>query len=904
MKRLFRLPFSRDRMRRDVDTELSFHLEGRIEELVARGMSREEAELEAARRFGNRKLVEAEVEQIDYSTHKRKALRERIDGARRNISFALRQFRRSPGFTFVVTVTLALGIGATTAIYTVLDSVVLRPLPYRGADRLVSVLHPATVPGNGESKWGMSAGGYFAFKNENHSFEDLGGYRTGSFALFNGPDAELAQDGEVTASVFSTLHAHAAVGRLIGPDEDKPGAAPVAVLSYEFWERRFGGDPKVVGTMLQTSNGAEEIIGVAEQGLTLPKPGPFASTADLAGFAVDVWTPLRLDPNGPFYNSHQYSGIARLKTGVTAVAAQRDLTAIMRDFPAKLPRAYSAEFMKSFNFRVAAVPLRDEVLGPKLSKALWLLFGSVALVLLIACANVANLFLVRMETRRRESAIRMALGADRTQMAFHFLAESLLLTLGAGAAGLVLAQVGLRAILRIAPTDIPRLASVSLGVTSVMLALALAVIAGIIFGLLPLARSAGDITTLRDGARGMTASAAQRAVRGGLVIAQVALALVLLAAGALMFRSFANLQAVKPGLDPRGVLTFSTILDGALASQADAPAVLQQFQSKVAALPGVTQVGASEVLPLQDFGSGCSTSVREGLSVEGGRKGACIAPPAVLPGFFESLGIRVEPGGRTPQWTDFDMSGKTATVAVITRALANDLWPKEDPLGKGIAIGDHFQMKQYYRIIGVIPELRAKGLDQAPIEAVFSLDAMMEPVWTVKVANGNPALLMPSIRKILHDLAPRAPLVNVRLMSDVVARSTARTSFVMTMLLIAACTALLLSAVGIYGVISYLVTQRRTEIGVRVALGARAPQVASLVLGQTMRLTLAGVIIGLAGAFAGMRMLKSLLFDVSPTDPLVLAGTSAVLILIAAAASLVPTRRAARIDPVEAMRSL
>jgi len=276
----------------------------------------------------------------------------------------------------------------------------------------------------------------------------------------------------------------------------------------------------------------------------------------------------------------------------------------------------------------------------------------------------------------------------------------------------------------------------------------------------------------------------------------------------------------------------------------------------------------------------------------------------VLPGYFESLGIQVEPGGRTPQWTDFDLSGKTATVAVISRALANDLWPKEDPVGKGIAIGNRYGMKQFYRIVGVIPELRAKGLDQAPVEAVFSTDVMSEPVWAVKVSSGNAAQLLPSIRRILHDLAPRAPLTDARLMSDVVARSMARTSFVMTLLLIAAFTALLLSAVGIYGVISYLVTQRRTEIGVRVALGARAPQVASLVLGQTMRLTLVGVVIGLAGAIAGMRVLGSLLFEVSPTDPLVLAGTAAVLIVIAAAASLVPTRRAAKIDPVEAMRAL
>jgi putative ABC transport system permease protein len=903
MKRLFRLPFSRDRMRRDVDAELDFHLEGRIEDLVERGLSRDEAEREVRRRFGNRQLVEAQMQRIDYSTHRQKAFGERIDGARRNIAFALRQFRRSPGFTFVVVLTLALGIGATTAIYTVLDSVVLQPLPYRNADRLVSVLHPATVPGSGESKWGMSAGGYFLFTAENHSFEDLGGYRTDGTTLFSGADAQIMQVGEITASIFSTLNAHAALGRLIGRDEDTPGAARVAVLSYEFWQRQFGGDPKIVGTVLQTSDGPTQVIGVAERGLTLPKPGPFASTADLAGFAVDMWTPLRLNPNGPFYNSHQYSGIARLKPGVTAEAAQRDLTGIMSEFHQKIPTAYGEQFLKRFNFRVAVVPLRDEVLGPKLSKALWLLFASVALVLCIACANIANLFLVRMETRRRESAVRVALGADRAQLAWQFLAESLLLTIGAGLAGLIVAQVGLHAIMRIAPTDIPRLATVSIGGMSVALAAALAVATGVVFGLLPLARNGVDINSLRDGSRGLTVSAAQRVIRGGLVITQVALALVLLAAGGLMLRSFANLQAVPPGLDPRGVLTFSTILDGSVSSPSMAAALVQEIDARIAALPGVTAVGATSFVPLQDYGSGCTGAVAEDMLADSSRHGGCVATPSVLPGYFESLGIHVEPGGRTPLWTDFDMTQKSATVAVITRALANDFWPGEDPIGKRVAIGDHFNMKQYYRVIGVIPELRAKGLDQAPVEGVFSVDAMTEPSWSVKVASGNPVLLLPAIRRVVRDLAPRAPIVDVRTMTEVVARSTARTSFVMTLLLLAAFAALALSAVGIYGVISYLVAQRRTEIGVRVALGARASQVAALVLGQTMRLAFAGIAIGLVGAFMAARLLKSLLFGVSSTDPVVLVGTPVALLVIAAAASLVPTQRAAKIDPVEAMRA-
>ncbi|MGH7653027.1 MAG: ABC transporter permease [Gemmatimonadaceae bacterium] len=843
------------------------------------------------------------MEQIDVSAHKQIAFRERVNDCKRELSHAARVLLRTPSFSLIALITLAVGIGATTAIYTVLDAVALRPLPYPNADRLVSVLHPATVPGSGESKWGMSAGGYFLFKAESKSFEDLGGYRTASTIVLNDQGSDEARAAEITASIFSTLNARAAFGRLIGPDDDKPGAPPVVVLSYEYWQRHFGSDRSVIGKNLRTSDGSLEIIGVAEAGLSLPKPGPFASTSDLAGFGVDIWVPLDLNPSGPFYNSHQYSGIARLKPGVTPEAAQQELTDIMGEFTDKLPNVYSKQFLKSFNFRVAVVPLRDEVLGPKLTKSLWVLFASVAVVLLIACANVANLFLVRMEARRRESAIRTALGADRAHMALHFLSESLLLTLSSAIAGLILAQVGLHAILAISPRDIPRLATVGLNGTSVVFAVGLAIAAGVVFGLLPLARTDVDINTLREGGRGLTSSAAQRAARGGLVIAQVALALVLLAAAGLTLRTVANLRNVKPGLDPNGVLTFSTTLDGSVRSASAAMAMLEEMQTKFATLPGVVQVGASEFMPLQDYGSGCTAVVREADPESDNRAGACIATPAVLPGFFESLGIKIQ--GRAPVWTDYDMTGQKTTVAVITGALAKHLWPNEDPIGKGIAIGDrHFNGgKNFYRIIGVIPELRAKGLDQAPVEAVFAADIMTDAVWTVKVSKGDPMLLVPSIRRVLNQIAPRAPIINPRTMTEIVARSMARASFIMTLLVIAGSMALLLSAVGIYGVISYVVTQRRSEIGVRVALGARVPQVASLVLAQTMRFAIAGVVIGLIGAIAGTRVLGSLLFEVSPTDPAVLIGSSAVLILIAAAASVVPTRRAAKIDPVDAMRA-
>ena len=465
--------------------------------------------------------------------------------------------------------------------------------------------------------------------------------------VLNGQGAEEARTVEITASIFTTLQAHAVIGRLIGPADDRPGTSPVAVLGYDYWQRRFGGDRNVVGTMLQTSDGPFQIIGIAERGLSLPKPGPFASTSDLAGFGVDVWTPLQLNPNGQF---HQLPSVLRHRppqAGCDGGAGAARPGDDHGELPDKLPTAYNAKFFNRSTSASRVVPLRDEVLGPKLAKALWVLFGAVAVVLFIACANVANLFLVRMEARRRESAIRTALGADRAQMALYFLSESLLLTLSAGTAGLLLAYVGLRAILAIAPTDIPRLATVSLGGTSILFSVAVAAATGLLFGLIPLGRAPVDVNTLREGGRGLTASPAQRIVRNGLVVGQVALALVLLAAAGLMLRSFANLRNVRAGPRPRWRHDIRHRRPRQeFATRQSQAAFAQEFEQRVAALPGVTRVGAASNLPLQDYGSGCTSVGREGRPWTATEKGACVATPAVLPGFFESMHIQVR--GRTP----------------------------------------------------------------------------------------------------------------------------------------------------------------------------------------------------------------------------------------------------------------
>lgn len=909
-RRAFRLPSSRARLWAELDDEIRFHLEGRVEDIMAReGLSRADAQAEAARRFGDLEAYRRETRAIDRDMNRRRHLVEILSSIRREVGLAFRSLRRAKVFSMVTFVTMMLGIGATTAIYTVLDSVVLRPLPYRDPQELVAVLHPTTVPGIGESKWGMSAGGYFEFQKLNRSFSALGGFATGAGVLpgDNG-DTQVLRVARITASIFTVLEAQAYAGRLLSADDDRPGVPLHAVLSYEFWQRRFGGDRGLVGGTIRLAGGRQvQVVGIAEPGLSLPMPGPFATTANLAGFGVDLWVPLQLNPAGPFYNSHQYTGIARLKPGVTPEDAQRDLAAITRRFPELVPNAYSPNFMQQYNFRVGVTSLKAEVLGPTVARSLWILFGAVSLVLLIACANVANLFLVRMETRRRESAIRSALGARRGDMAIHYLVESLLLTTTAGVAAIGVARWGIPLMLAVAPSNIPRLSSATLGGSAVLFGLTLAVLAGLVFGVIPMFRRGIDVDTLKEGGRGLTHSRRQRRARTVLVVGQVSLAVVLMSAAGLLVQSFRRLLDVRPGLDPHGVLTFEVGLPYLTYGTTESAAAFHHALSdRLASLPGVTAVGASTGLPLQDYGQGCTVVFREGRPYVDNEETPCVHTLRFTPGFFRALGIAVN--GRRPGWRDVD--GRTQ-AAVVTQALADRLWPGEDPIGKGIGSNGP-GATDWYRVVGVIPELRAAGLDQPPTEAVFypatslrtgnDRGQLNEMSYTLRTTLPDPTSLVPQIRRLVSAMNKEVPVVNPRLMTEIEARSMATTSFIMLLLVLAGGMALLLSAVGIYGVISYLVSQQRADIGVRMALGAQRAQVRRRVVVQSVSLALAGAAIGTVAAIAGTRLLRALLFGVSPTDPLVLTLAPVLLLCIAALASLAPAARASRIDPVEAMR--
>ncbi len=907
-RRAFSLPPARARIDSELQEEFRFHIEERIEQFMAEGMSRSEAEREVAARFGDYETHRTITREIDESTMQIRRRSERWRDLQRELRLAVRSLRHSPGFTSIALFTLVIGIGATTAIFSVLDAVVLRPLPYREAGALVSVLHPASVPGSGERSWGLSPGGYFQFHDNTQTLSSFGIYRNTGLTVTNNNVAELTQTAMVTASMFSVLSARPYAGRLLTAADDAPGAPNAAVLSYDFAVRRFGSATDIIGRNLETSSGVYEVVGVAEPGLRLPMPGPFASAADLGGFGVDVWVPMRLNPAGPFYNNHPNVGVGRMRPGVSVERVQAEFEQIFSRFTETVPNAYSAGFISSYNFRVKVEALQETVLGPRLPRTLWTLFGAVLLVLGIAAANVANLYLVRLDTRRRESAVRTALGADRTQMATHYLSETLLLCGIAAVAGLGVAALSLRALQHVAPTDIPRLAGVSLDVRASMVAIGLSLLLGVVLGVMPLLRRHVDVEALRAGSRGQSASPRQRVVRSSLVVGQLAMAMTLLAAAGLMLRSFSALRRVEPGFRTDHTLVFDISLPyNEFSKRSRGLAFHQELHRRLAALPGVTHVGSLSNVPLEGYGTGCSVVFRENRPYGPDEQTPCVSTPTATPGVFEVLGMDVD--GRVPTWGD--VSGRTQAV-VVTQALANRLWPGESAIGKGIA-SNGSDSPVWYRVVGVARDIKAEALDAPNTEAVFYAatglredddnGALNDQAYLLRTSAADPLSLVPAVRQVVGEMSGQVPVIFPRTMDAVFSRSMARTTFLMVLLAIAASVALLLSAVGIYGVISYVVTQRRAEIGIRMALGASVQSVVRMVMLQSARLAVLGIVIGLGGALAGARLLRSMLFGVGPDDPLVLVAGVALLMGTTIVASVVPARRAARVDPSEAMRA-
>jgi predicted permease len=900
LPRLFRLPSARHRLRRDIDRELRFHIDGRIEELVAQGRTRQEAEHEVRERFGDLTTVRHELEEIDTMTHRKREIGEWRTALARDVAHALRGLVQRPGFAAVVVVTIGLGLGATTAIYALLDAVVLRPLPYPNASRLVYIEHP--VPGvETNARWRMSQAGYFFFRKNSRAFQDIALFNKDEVSLVTPDRAERVRAAAVSGNFFDVVGARPTMGRAFTDADNRPNAAPVVMLSYDFWRQRFNGDARVVGTAVDLGSTTATVIGVAPSGLDLPDS------------RSQIWVPLELDPDAPAVNAHYLDAVGLLRPGVTVAAAQADAARLTSRLPEEFPRAYRPGFMRDSRFAVLVTPLRDTVIGA-MSHTLWILLGAVSIVLLIAFANVANLFLVRAESRRREVAIRLALGAERMHLAGLYLAESTVLAVIGGMLGIGLAWIAIRVLLLLDPASVPRLSELSLGWRAGAVALGLSLACGLALGLLPLTRigaSGADVGRLREGGRGQTASRRQLNARSALIVAQMAMAVVLLAAAGLMLRSFQRLESVQPGLDATGLLTFEIALpQNRYVPRVRGPeAYLPVFRfyrelaDRLGGLPGVTSVSMTQALALKD-GDGCALVFVKGKNYT--RETApCVGNVIAGPGYFSTLGIAVR--GRAPTWSDVDQ--QTGAV-VVSKALAARMWPGEDAIGKELrpnGMGD-----PWYRVVGVTGDVHTRGLDQPPSEIVYypMVPIPGAPLWypsthvtvAVRAGTGNPLELAPSARRTVAALDREVPVANVQTMQAIVDRSTAKTRFAMLLLAIAGGMALTLCAVGIYGVISYTVNQRRAEIGVRMALGAQASQVGRMVVTQSLRVAAVGIAAGLVGAFATTRIMQSLLFGVSPTDPTTLGGVTVLLVMLGAVASYVPARLATKVDPVEVLR--
>jgi len=897
MRRVFRLPGTRRRVQQELDAELQFHIEGRVDELMEReGLSRDDAEREARRRFGDFDEYRRQTRAIDDNILQRSRRMDVMETLVRETRHAVRSLRRSPGFSLIAILTLGIGLGAATTIFTLLDRVVLRPLPYPNADRLIHVGTAWPKVKAGE-EYGISRGQYFYFKQQSKALSDILFY-DGSVMIVPGDGehpAERVQELDVSASTFRILGIRPEIGRLFTEqDELNPDGDPrVALLSHEYWRRRFGADPSILGRRLPYADHTVEIIGVLPPNVSVPDG------------KADIWIRNHLDPAAKPQNNHTHRAIAVLKPGVSVAAAAADLRRLQQQMQADYPTVYGQRFLDRTGFAMVVRSLRDEVVGSTIVRALWLIFGAVGLVLLIAAANVANLFLVRIDARRREAAVRAALGAGRSHLAAHYLTESMLVGVASGLIAIGVAFALLHFVLAAAPQTLPRLDEVSLDWRGVTFCLATALSFGLVFGVLPLGASRLDVTLLREGGRGLAGSPARDVARRALVLSQVALAVVLLSSAALMTKSFNRLRNVRPGFDPIGVTSMSiSVPRGRYQDGAQVAAFWKQLAQRVEGIPGVVRAGASGTLPLADEG-GCSGVITD--VVESGKeRGNCMPMTMVTPGYLEAMGIKVK--GTTPTWSDIE-SGNGPTV--VTASFAKRFWGDDNVIGRRVKMFN--DQVPFFTIVGVADDVRGLGFQEPPVQEVFfpmigppGSERFWSPYrfmhFVVRAPSLSSGAVVTRVRQVLEQIDPQVPIADVLPMETVVAQSMAQTSFTMLLLLIAAAIALVLSGVGIYGVISYIVSQRRSEIGIRIALGAQTAQVSRMIVGQSVSLAAVGAVAGVLVTLAVTRFLRSLLFEVSPTDPLVLAGTCLVLLGMAVVASFAPTRRAARIDPLEAMR--
>jgi putative ABC transport system permease protein len=869
----------------DLERELRDHLDLEAEEQRESGLPSGQAAHAARRAFGNPTLIKEQIRELSPFNW--------LEALKQDVRYGARMLKNSPGFTAVAVCTLALGIGANTAIFSVVNAVLLNPLPYPDSARLVMLWEQK--PALGWVRNIVSAANFVDWKRQNHVFAGMAALSESTFNLSGTGEPVELRGAQVSADFFPVLGVRPALGRIFTPEDDRLEDSRVVILTHQLWQERYGADPALIGRQITVNRRQFTVIGVLPPEFYFP---PWKDDTQRA----QLWV-TGLDLRNTQRTWHAYESIGRLKPGVTFEQAQAEMDTISRRLAAQYPeqKGWAAQL----------IDLHDQVVGDT-RPALLVLLAAVGVVLLIACANLANLQLARLAARQREIAVRAALGGGRFRVIRQLLTESVLLALAGGVLGAALAAWGVKLFVALGPRNTPGLQNASVNFNVLWFTLALSVLTGVVFGLLP-AFDASHIDLIRsfkEGGRSLTHGLRTRRLRGVLVCTEFALALILLTGAGLLIRSFAALSRVELGFDPHHAMTVRVALQGqAYIAPSRQIQFFKNLLPAVQSLPGVTAVGAVDGGGLPPIGGSGQDFLIENRPIPPMSDWPDGSVRVVSPDYFRATGIRLARGRFL---TDAD--NETAPrVAVINERLARDYWPGRDPIGSrvrfpGLAIKfpELPDEPRWLTIVGVVKDVKNRGPQVPAIEEIYisyqQPPAFYTPRALVVRSAGDPAALTPAIRRLVQALDPNQPISQVRTLDEIVALAEAGRRFPMLLLGLFAALALLLAGIGIYGVMSYSITQRTHEIGIRMALGARSRDVVASTLAEAMRLAVIGVALGLAGSLALTRLVSGLLFGVGARDPLTLLTVSLLLLAIAMAAVLIPARRASRVDPIVTLR--
>lgn len=888
--------FHRNDADSDLRDELESYLEHAAEELIGRGMKPEAARAAARRKLGSTARVREEVYRMNSISL--------LEETARNIRFAFRGLRKNPAFAAAAILTIAIGIGANTAVFSVVDGVLLKPLAYRAPERLVSIKHAA--PGLGgvtsEAGIGLSTGMYFTYAEQNRSFENFGVWNSSMVSVGGIGEPEQVLSVAVSAGTLEALGVAPERGRWFSPEDQQPGAAATILLSHGYWQRRFGGREEAIGRTVLVDARPRQVIGVMPE------------TFRIADLPADIITPLQLDRRRAELSGFYLSALGRLRPGVSLGQAQADLGRLipvwMHSFGSN---AVAVRVFSSWRVAPEVRPLRETIVG-NVGDVLWVVMATLGAVMLIVCANVANLMLVRLESRRREFAVRAALGAGRGRLVRELLAESGVLVAAGALLGLGLAYAGVLLLQWIAPANLPRLSEIAVDGRAAWFVLAVAGVSVLLLGLIPAWRCSGPIS-LRRGGRTASAGPEQQRARNALVVAQVSLALVLLISSGLMIRTFENLRGVKPGFTGAAQLeTVRVAVPAALQPNEERVARMEQdIRDQLAAIPGVAGVGFTDSVPMDGGALNWDGVFVEGQAIPPGSYPPSRVFRNVAPGYFQAMGTRLV-AGRDYSWNDLYNGSKSV---IVSENLAREYWGSAAAaIGKRINARLPSMGFPWYEVIGVVEDVRLAGASENAPAAVYwpSYErvrwlpqevraAIRNPVFVLRSSRAGTEALEEDVRRAIRQVNGNLAIAGMLTMEQVEGRSMARTSFALVMLAIAGTMALALGVIGIYGVVAYSAEQRRREVGIRMALGAQPAAVKAMFVRQGLALSAIGCGVGFAGAAGLAQLMKTLLYGVTPLDPATYASTAAILLAAAVLACYFPARRAAAVDPATTLRA-